>query len=830
MKAFAAYFMMYLILFLACAHESSGEQYLAASTEVTQGALRTTDRDGKILELPLKHTSVNAEISGFIGYVEVTQYYENPFDEPIEAIYVFPLPQNSAVNDMAMKIGKRTIRGIVKKREEARQIYEAAKAAGKTAGLLEQERPTIFSQSLANILPGDKIEIMIRYNQDLTYDNGQYEFVFPMVVGPRYIPGDSVGKSGPGWAPDTDRVPDASKITPPVLKPEQRSGHDIDLVVNLDAGVPIQTLVSPSHQIRIKKDGKSKAEIKIESNDTIPNKDFILRYHVLGVKPEIAILTHSGDLGKYFMMMIQPKAEFKMNEITPKEMIFVVDCSGSMKGDPIAKAREAMRRCIEGMNPDDTFQIIRFSMSAVGFSPKPVPNSPENVKRGLKFINEMHGQGGTEMLTGIKAALDTPADPQRMRIVFFMTDGYIGNETEILAAIEKRLGSTRLFSFGVGSSVNRYLLNRMAEIGRGTVQYVRPDEDTEKAVTKFYNRISKPYLTNIQINWKNLSVLDVYPQRIPDLFAAQPIIIHGRYQNSGKATILLKGEVAGKTYEMPISAHFPEKQLEHAALATLWARTRIKDLMAQMYRGEKQEIIEQVTDLAIQYKLMSKYTSFVAVEEQVRNEGGKLKKVLVPVEIPDGVSYEGIFGEAEAASYGMTGAKGAMKAYAAPSLGVMSAKKFRAPVSRLPMSTAGERADGADALDALSVPEAKLEEVPEPGPEKLRLTKFAVDFKIKLVIGELDSSQIQHIVNRTTKTIQKKYVQICRQTSLVSGDILIWFSIEADGRVSHIRVKSSTLNNSEIETFVQDQIKKCRFPATKDKGKAYVTISFDFSY
>lgn len=822
MKTILSYVAIYFIVFLACTHESSGEQYLSADGKITQGALRATTKDGKIIEFPLKHTSVNAEISGFIGYIEVKQHFHNPFKEPIEAIYVFPLPQNSAVNDMLMKIGKRTIRGVVKKREEARQIYEAAKAAGKTASLLEQERPNIFTQSLANILPGDKIEIIIRYIQDLSYDDGQYEFVFPMVVGPRYIPGDSTGKSGPGWAPDTDKVPDASKITPPVLKPDQRSGHDIDLVVNLDAGVPIQKLVSPSHQIDIKPNGDSKAKIKIKPNDTIPNKDFILRYYVSGQKPEIALLIHSGELGKYFMMMIQPKAKFKMDEVTPKEMIFVVDCSGSMRGAPITKAKQAMRRCIVGMNPNDSFQIIRFSMSAKGFSPKPVPNTPENIKRGLKFIDDLRGQGGTEMLTGIKAALDASEDPKRMRIVFFMTDGYIGNETEILAAIEERLGNARLFSFGVGSSVNRYLLDRMAEVGRGTVQYVRHDENTKEAVVKFYNRISKPYLTDIQIDWKDIKVADVYPQRIPDLFSAQPIIIHGRYKNSGEATIVLKGKVAGKKVEMPLKVTFPKKQSKHAALATLWARTRIKNLMAQMYHGEKKELVEQVTNLAMQYKLMSKYTSFVAVEEKVRNEGGKMKKVLVPVEIPEGVSYEGIFGETEEASFGMSGS--GMKTYAPATFNALGSMKLLTARKKSTKSL-GIRPKEKLYLDALSIPQEKLE-----SPTKLPRTNFAANLKIKIIIGELDSIQVKNALSEAMKLIQKKYAEICNRASPISGNVMIWYSVEADGRVSRIQLKSSTLNNADLETFIKDKIKRCKFPPTKDKGKAFVTISFDFSY
>ncbi|MBC8227936.1 VWA domain-containing protein [bacterium] len=525
-------------------------------------------------------------------------------------------------------------------------MYEKAKQRGQVASLLEQERPNIFTQSVANIMPGDEILITIKYVENLNYDDGKYEFVFPMVVGPRYIPGQPKSESsGGGWAEDTDKVPDASRITPPVLKPGERSGHDIALSVSLDAGVPIQGIESKSHEVEIKRESDSRGFIKLKESDSIPNKDFILNYHVAGKRPEMAILTHRGDSGGFFMLMIQPQAEFKLDEITPKEMVFVVDCSGSMSGEPIAKAKQAMRRCIKNMNPNDSFQIIRFSESASQFAEKPIPNTRENRERGLSYINGMSGQGGTNMIEGIKAALDFPKDPERIRTILFMTDGYIGNETEILAAIQDKLGNARLFSFGVGSSVNRYLLNRMAEVGRGVVQYVRPDENTEEAVNNFYERISKPYLLDIEVDWKDLEVTDVYPKKIPDLFSAQPVIIHGRYQEAGKATIQLKGKVTGKETVTKIDVRLPGKEESNSVLGTLWARTRIKDLMDQMYHGEKQDLVEEVTNLALEFRLMSKYTSFVAVEERLVAEGeGPPKTVMVPVEMPEGVSYEGVFG------------------------------------------------------------------------------------------------------------------------------------------------------------------------------------------
>ena len=407
--------------------------------KITQGSMRCSFpgkiKEAETIELPLKHTDVDAEISGFVTRVKVTQTFTNPYSDPLEAIYVFPLPQNAAVHDMQITIGDRVIQGAIKKRDEARKMYEEAKHAGKTAALLDQERPNIFTQSIANIMPGHEIKVEITYDEVLTYEKGGYEFVFPMVVGPRFIPGN---------------VPDADRISPPVLKPGERNGHDICVAVRINSAMPLKDVVSPTHKIDISESN----EIKLADNDTIPNKDFVLRYKIAGDEPQFGTLCHHDELGGYFILMFQPPELPKSETITPKEMVFVMDCSGSMSGEPITLAKNAVRYALQNLNPDDTFQIIRFSESASPFSPEPLLATPENIRRGLSYINGLNGEGGTMMIEGIKAALDYPHRENRLRIVCFMTDGYIGNESEILGAIQEKLGdNTRLFSFGVGSPV-----------------------------------------------------------------------------------------------------------------------------------------------------------------------------------------------------------------------------------------------------------------------------------------------------------------------------------------------------------------------------------------
>src|SRR5215475_10745295 len=312
----------------------------AATREVTQGALQAIGPDGQPRdECPLKHTDVKAEVSGQLARVTVTQEFHNPFNEKIEAVYVFPLPQSAAVDEMTMIVGDRTVKGKIKRREEAQAIYEAAREAGQTAGLLDQERPNIFTQSVANIAPGAKVKITISYVEFLKYEDGTYEFIFPMVVAPRYIPGRPIGKRGGGWAPDTTRVPDASRITPLVAPKATRAGHDISIEVKLDTGVPIDGLISPLHEIDVARPDDHRAVVRLKDQATIPNKDFILKFDVAGKKISDAVMTHRGAQGGFFTLMLQPPERVTAAGVTPQELVFVLDTSGSMEGSPIEKAK-----------------------------------------------------------------------------------------------------------------------------------------------------------------------------------------------------------------------------------------------------------------------------------------------------------------------------------------------------------------------------------------------------------------------------------------------------------------------------------------------------------
>ena len=600
---------------------------------------------------PLKQTHVRAEVSGFLSRVTVTQEFENPLKEKIEAVYTFPLPQLAAVDDMTMLVGDRTVRGKILRREEAQAVYESAKSAGNVASLLDQERPNIFTQSVANIMPGEKVKITISYVETLKYEDGTYEFTFPTVVGPRYVPGGATGQKGNGFAPDTDRVPDASRITPKPAPEGSTAGHDLSLEVALDAGVPVDSLRSTTHEIEVDKSSASAARVRLKDLSARPNKDFILRYDVAGRKITDAVLTHRGERGGFFTMILQPPERVAPADVMPKELVFVLDTSGSMSGFPIEKAKESMGYALEGLYPQDTFNLITFSGDTHVLFPEPVPATPENMAKAKKFLETREGGGVTEMMKAIKAALDPSDSQSHVRIVCFMTDGYVGNDMEIIGEIQKH-PNARVFSFGIGSSTNRYLLDKMAEEGRGEVEYVALDDDGSAAARRFHERVRNPLLTDISIDWAGLPVADVYPRRIPDLFSTKPVTVTGRFTGGGQGTIRLKGRMAGNHFEREIPITLPESQPAHDVLATLWARTRVDDLMREDYQGVQQgnarpDLREAITSLGIEYRLMTQFTSFVAVEEMIVTDGGQPRRIDVPVEMPEGVSRADVFGGRE---------------------------------------------------------------------------------------------------------------------------------------------------------------------------------------
>jgi Ca-activated chloride channel family protein len=591
---------------------------------------------------PLKHTTVQADAAGLIARTTVTQIFENPLDEKIGATYIFPLPHEAAVDRMTMIVGEKRIVGEIKPREEAARIYEEAIEQGHVAGLLEQERPNVFTQSLANIEPGARISIEISYLAPLDYEDGVAEYVFPMTVGPRYIP----------VSPDITRVPDARRISPRWVSPETRAGHDVDLTVRIDAGTELFEIESPLHEIEIKRRGSSGATVTLKNRDELLNRDFVLRFRSAADKQIAdALFTHSDERGHFFTLLLQPPRQTPPERIAPKELIFVIDRSGSMSGAPIDKSRETMRLCVMGMNPRDTFNVISFSDQVDRLFERPAPNTPENRLAAADYLDALDAGGGTQMLPAIVTALSEEMDPERLRVICFMSDGFVGNDREIVAAVEEFADLARVFSFGVGNSVNRSLLDAMARVGRGDVQFVTLVEPGAEAAARFHQRISAPVLTDVEFEWGDLPVRDVYPERVPDLFSEKPIMVHGRLDEMRPGAVVLNGNSAGGPIRRMIDFELPDESSSNEFVATLWARAKIRRLMTRnaievQYGSLADEAKKEIVDLSLQFGLITEFTSFVAVEYERTVADGPLRKVDVPVNLPLGCVERGFGGGA----------------------------------------------------------------------------------------------------------------------------------------------------------------------------------------
>ena len=611
------------LAFYAFSHEPPARAAGKSDNRITQGSLRVADPSGKrAAECPLKHTDVRAEVTGFISRVTVTQEFENPFTEKIEAVYVFPLPQAAAVDDMTMQVGGRTIKGRIMRREEAQAAYREAKERGHVASLLDQERPNIFTQSVANILPGQGVKVTISYVETLKYEAGTYEWSFPMVVGKRYVPSNT----------------DAARIDPPRVPKGMRAGHDISIEVSIDAGVPLEGVASATHEIEIERKGAAGAAVRLKGAAVVPNKDFVLKYDVSGGRVEDAVLAHASARGNFFTLILQPPDRVSAEDVTPKELVFVLDTSGSMEGFPIEKAKQTMKLALDSLYPQDTFNLITFAGDTHVLFEKPMPATRGNLEQAKGFISGHYGSGGTEMMTAIRAALADSGSSEHVRIVCFMTDGHVGNDFEIISAVRKH-PNARVFSMGFGDAPNRFLLDKMAEHGRGEVEYVAEGDDASKAVRRFHERIRNPLLTHISVEVEGVRVSDIYPKLIPDLFGAKPFAVFGRYERGGRGVVRLKGKSAGGDFVREIPFELPEREAAHDVLASLWARSKVEELMGQDMAGMQAgrpagTLREEITQLGLDYRLMTQFTSFVAIEETVVTDGGEPRRVDVPTEPP----------------------------------------------------------------------------------------------------------------------------------------------------------------------------------------------------
>ena len=637
-------FALYMCLISAGFANTAGRIPIHLS-DVKEGMLLVeTEEGGTYAEVPKLDTRVRITVDGMVATATVDQVFTNDNDEPIEAIYVFPLPDQAAVSDMQMLVNDRLIQSEVAERNTAKKKYEQAKKEGKRASLTEQERPNIFTNSVANILPGDTIIVRLQYVDHVDYSSGTFHLRFPMVVGPRFIPGDTIpGFSGSGWSVDTDEVPDASRITPPVMSGGKRSGNKISLSVDLETGLPLASVVSVNHDVNIMHRGEGARFITLNNSDEIPNRDFVLEYKVAqGSEPKAALFSAKKGGDDYFMLMAVPPVELQDQNL-PKEMIYVIDISGSMSGESIRQAKSALLKAISSLNAGDMFNIIHFNDQFGRFSPIPVPATKNYKNAAGAFVRNLTASGGTMAQPALRTAMIEVGDPDAVRMIMFLTDGDVGNENAIFNDIQNLLGNSRLFPVGIGSAPNSFLLRKAAKFGKGTFTHISTTSQVEGKMSELLSRIERPVLTNVKLTLGGEA--DLHPNPIRDLFHGEPMLVFGKAKGLKNESALLTGKTPAGYFRLDLPLDF-ENAGTDPAIPTLWARRKIGDLMDEYRLGNK-EVKDDVIAIALNHKLVTKFTSFVAVENRIVNPSGQLASLAVPTDLPHGWDYDAVFGKSK---------------------------------------------------------------------------------------------------------------------------------------------------------------------------------------
>lgn len=577
---------------------------------------------------PLKETDVVTNISGTIAETYVTQTYTNEGDTPINASYVFPASTNVTVHGMTMQIGNNIVTAQIKEKEEAKQEFEQVKSEGKSTSLLEQKRSNVFTMDVANIMPGDTVDIKLHYTELISPTEGTYEFVFPTVVGPRYAePEEAADTDTNGW----------------VETPYLESGSDItskyNITVNLATGVPITDLKSKSHDISINWNDNSSAQVTLSNpEDFAGNRDFILDYKLTGNEIESGLVLANGETENFFMLTVQPPERYTPEDIPPREYIFVLDVSGSMNGYPLDTAKTLIRDLVSNLNETDKFNLILFSGASEQLSNKSLSANEENIKLAIDLIDKQEGYGGTSLSPALESAINIPADENFARSIVVITDGYISGEQNIFDLISQNLGNTSFFSFGIGTSVNRYLIEGIAYAGAGESFVVTDSKDAAETADRFRTYIQSPILTDIKVTYDGFDVYDVEPAALPTLFAQKPIVLFGKYRGEAAGTITITGKTGSQDYVQEISVSDIKTQTNNDAIRYLWARTRVERLMDYGYSKDNPKVKDEVTQLGLDYSMMTPYTSFIAVIDTIRNPEGDASDVDQPNPLPLGVS------------------------------------------------------------------------------------------------------------------------------------------------------------------------------------------------
>lgn len=805
-----------LLAALAVAVPAEGGDKTLSPYLYVQSADPSADR------VPLKETRAEIDVAGVIAHVKVKQVYQNEGSRPLEAIYVFPGSTRSAVFAMRMKIGERTIVAKIEKKEAARQIYERAKEEGKTASLLEQHRPNVFQMNVANILPGDRIEVELDYTELIVPEAGVYELVYPTVVGPRYNAGGGE-KQGDQWTAN----PYTNKDAPPM--------HKWGLATRIRAGMGIHALQSPSHKISPRFGGPDNVALEMDEPEG-GNRDFVLRYRLTGDAIQTGLLLMPGEKESFFLMMVQPPKRVEPSFVPPREYIFVLDVSGSMHGFPLEITKNLMREIFRGLRSQDRFNVMLFSGGSSVLAEESLPATQANLQRAMTIIEQQRGGGGTEILGAIRKTLALPRAEGMSTSIVVATDGYVVVERETFAEISKNLGTANLFAFGIGSSVNRYIIDGMAHAGMGEPYVVLNPNQAEDMATKLKRAIESPVLTDVRVLFDGFETYDVEPPALHDVFGERPVVVFGKYKGSPKGKIRLTGKTGRGDFVNEIDVASVKADPANVALRYLWARHRIGRLSdfaglgkTGLAGGGAFDVANEVTELGLKYSLMTEYTSFVAVDDQARNAGGGQTTVKVPLPLPQGVEQSalGHNGYANAAPPVTAGPSRRTRSSAPiAGKGLLGAPSAPAPSPSYPMNLQPS-ADAADLGGAAGVGRGGGYRAAETKRDE----SGAKDKETPRASAEIGGNQLgaPHltVLRRHLAAIRRVYEQqVLKDPSLADGKVVVELKIGADGKVTAVKVVSSTFNKAELERQIQEVLRRIRFRAGEGDVTLQVPLHF----
>lgn len=591
--------------------------------------------------LPLASTRVALAVSDVIADVNVTQVYENRGTRPINARYVFPASTRAAVHGLSMRIRDQLIEAKIKEREQAQKTFEQAKRAGKSASLLEQERPNVFTMSVANVMPGDRIEVTLRYSELIVPSEGTYELAFPTVVGPRY---SNQAASG---APATDRF-----VASPYLAAGKLPSATFELSGTLASGIPIAALTSPSHRLSAHAENPKLTRFALAPSEANGmNRDFVLQYRLAGNAIQSGLTLFDSGREKFFLLQVQPPTAVREAAIPPRDYVFIIDVSGSMHGFPLDTTKVLLKELVQGLKPTDTFNVLLFSGSSELLATAPLPATKNNVARALALLEQQVGGGSTELLPALQRALALSPGPGRSRSFIVITDGYVSADKTAMDFVRAHLGQANAFAFGIGSSVNRYLIEGIARAGCGEPFIVTQPEVAKDAASKLRKYVGAPVLTNVRVTYDGFDAYDVEPRSIPDVLLARPVVVFGKYRGDARGSVTLDGLGGEGSYRQRFDVAASGPRAEHRALEYLWARTRIASLSDFSFQGSDEQRKAAVVDLGLRYNLLTEHTSFVAVSQTVRNFGAPARDVKQPLAVPLGVSDRAIGGESVTSAF-----------------------------------------------------------------------------------------------------------------------------------------------------------------------------------